>query len=488
MNNKKLWGDMHSNIHHGQMQDIEAWYEHAKSVLDFWPIAYYPFYMRPTEFGIGVEDIYDEKIYNADWEKVRELTNKANAEGFPMFMGFEWQGSGHDGDHNVFFLDNNQSQNHPMRYADLVEAYKGIQAIGVPHHIAYQLSSRGKNWATHNEEFSPVAEIYSSHGCSETEEISIPMGRHVHMGPRTGKTDYVTGLNSGYKVGVIASGDNHNTPAISENGSVCVLAKDASKAEIFAALKARHTYGVSKSRIKVDFSIDDAIMGDEIIISDKAVLKFSVEGTNSVDRIEILKDNILDEMVVHSGKYENNELTGVVRFKFKLELGWGPDTRVYKDITSKKWIGSISTSGKVLDVEKCFNNYGQKITSIEDQKVDFEIISYKSTGSGKWMGAENILNESMIFDIQADKASDIILNIDGVEYKIPVVDILQDSKLIPLMQEARELMKTTWGDLTHYRDDPWWHNAYKIKIHKGSTDNGFTVDFQKEINIQKDCN
>ena len=98
------------------------------------------------------------------------LLKEKNAEGFPMFMGYEWQGSGKDGDHNVFFLDNEQEMHHPLRYEELVKSYEGVSAIGIPHHIAYQLGSRGKNWETHNETFSPFVEIYSSHGCSESDD------------------------------------------------------------------------------------------------------------------------------------------------------------------------------------------------------------------------------------------------------------------------------------------------------------------------------
>ena len=46
---KKLWTDLHSNIHHNQMDELDKWTEHAKEVLDFWPIAYYPFQMIKTE-------------------------------------------------------------------------------------------------------------------------------------------------------------------------------------------------------------------------------------------------------------------------------------------------------------------------------------------------------------------------------------------------------------------------------------------------------
>ena len=155
MKYKKLWTDMHSNINHDQMEALPLWYEQIKKEMDFWPIAYYPFYMRPTSSGLAVEDRYEDELIEKDWEQVRQLALQAEKEGFPMFMGYEWQGAGLDGDHNVFFLENGEKQEHPMRYQELVEAYKGKPVIGIPHHVAYQLGSRGKNWETHDEKFSP---------------------------------------------------------------------------------------------------------------------------------------------------------------------------------------------------------------------------------------------------------------------------------------------------------------------------------------------
>ena len=40
-----------------------------------------------------------------------------------MFMGYEWQGAGKDGDHNIFFLNNNNLPVFPMRYEELVKKY-----------------------------------------------------------------------------------------------------------------------------------------------------------------------------------------------------------------------------------------------------------------------------------------------------------------------------------------------------------------------------
>lgn len=487
MKYKKLWTDMHSNLHHEKMDQLPKWFDHIRQLVDFWPFAYYPFYMKATTYGLGVEDRYEDAVIERDWEYIREFTNQVNQEGYPMFMGYEWQGSGLDGDHNVFFLDNNQYQKHPYRYQDLVAAHKGVDAIGIPHHVAYQLGSRGKNWETHDETFSPLAEIYSSHGCSENDDGPLSMTRHIHMGPRTGETAYEVGLNRGYRVGVIASGDNHGVPCVFEHGSMCVLAEDNTKEAIWDAMIHRRTYGVSQSRMELDFNIDGASMGEEVTVSDSAQLSFFVKGTSAVDRVEILRDNILDEMVVHSGTWEKKPWEGVIRFKFRVEFGWGPDTRIYKDMMTRNWRGRLETEGKLLGVEKCWNNFGQEFTSVDENGCEFSLTTYQSTATGKWMGPSNVTTEGFIFEVEADVDSTIHLWVDGTDYPMKVRDMLKTSKVTALWDEVKQLTQERWGDIAHYRNDPWWHNAYKFKVGKACPSESYEVHFNKKISVEQDC-
>ncbi|MDD3253562.1 MAG: hypothetical protein PHV18_13510 [Lachnospiraceae bacterium] len=488
MNYKKLWTDMHSNIHHDQMEALPLWFEQIKKEMDFWPIAYYPFYMRPTECGLAVEDRYDDALIEKDWEGIKAFTRKANEEGFPMFMGYEWQGAGLDGDHNVFFLADEGEQKHPMRYQELAEEFKGQAVIGIPHHLAYQPGSRGKNWDTHDEQFSPFAEIYSSHGSSENDDGPLTMNRHVHMGPRTGETTYEKGLDRGYKVGVIAAGDNHSVPGVFEHGSMCVLAENPTKEAIWDAFVNRRTYGVSQSRIEVDYTVNDVPMGGEVKTDGEVDVEFHVKGTAAVDRIEILRDNIVEEMVIHSGTWEREPLQGVIRFKFRLELGWGPDVRVYKDQWMKHWAGSLKVDGRLLGVEKCWNNYGQDITRLDDDRCDFSMTTYQSTATGKWMGPSNVTTEGFIFEVEADADSTLLLTIDGKEYPLAVRELLDSSRVVALWDEVRELTRQTWGDVTHYRDDPWWHNAYKFRVGKAYPEASYEVHYHKKLRMERDGN
>ena len=418
-NFKILWTDMHCNIHHESIKELPKWIEQMKNTMDFWPIAYYPYFMRKLSNGLSVEDIHDLDEVEADWEYIRELTIKENANGFPMFMGYEWQGSGMDGDHNVFFKYNDGLMKYPLRYNELVNEYNNEDVIGIPHHVAYQLGYRGKNWDTHNDDFSPFVETYSSHGSSENDTNPISMSRHIHMGPRTSNTAAEEGYNRGYKYGLIASGDNHSTPGVFGFGYCAVMAYSASKDDIWDAFVNRRVYGVSKEKIKLWYTIDDTNMGSSIIESTESMLEVKIEGSNAIDRIEIIKDNIVTDMIPHTSTWETEKLEGVIKFKFHLELGWGPDRRTFEDIESKKWHGKVYTPGKIISIEKCWSNFGQSLNEIDEHSCEFSLKTFKTTASGKWMGPSAVTTEGFIFEIEDDINSSIMLNIDeSIKYLV----------------------------------------------------------------------
>lgn len=484
MTYKKYWADMHSNIHSHQMKDLGKWYRAAKELVDFWPIAYYPYHMSKTDTGLPVEDLIDRKNMDADWAEICSFTDQVNKEGYPMFTGYEWQGDGSDGDHNVFMLHNDEPMLHPRKYRKLRDGYAGKQVIAIPHHIAYQLGSRGKNWDTHDEVFSPFAEIYSSHGCSENDDGPFLMQRHVHMGPRTGKTCYEEGLNRGYICGCIASGDNHDMPAVYSNGLMCALSESNSKEDLWNALINRRVYGVSDSRIEVDYSLDGNPMGS-VISPGRKHLNFDIRGTSAVDRIEILKNNVLEEMVVHSGTWENEKNTGNVKFKISFNFGWGPDTRIYPDAISHLWSGSIRTEGKILSIEKCWHHYEEKIQETSSNEVQFDLTTYQSGKSDKWMAHDSAVPEGFILEIEAPVDSSLYLDVNGISAMIPVRDALRSSQIIPCVKEAQQLIRSRWGDESFYRDDSWWHNTYKIKVSKAYPESSYVVHYEKDLDLEQ---
>lgn len=476
-----LWTDMHSNPHHEQIGELSEWLKQARELFDFWPLAYYPYHICQHESGLAVEDRYPLAILEKDWEYIRSVTEAANQAGFAMFMGYEWQGNGQDGDHNVFFKDNQAKMAYPLSYRELRDIYKGQEVIAIPHHLAYQPGERGKNWATHDETFSPFAEVYSSHGSSENDHGPLAMNRHIHMGPRTAVTTIEAGYRQGYRFGLIASGDNHQCPGIYCNGYCAVLAENNTKEAIWEAFKNRRVYGVSGEKIAVDFTLDEQPMGSIVTGNKAAKLALSVKAADALDRIEILSDNKRCEMIAPNDLAANENPTGTVRFKFRLELGWGPDRRIFPQIKAKIWQGKLETSGKLLSIEKCWSNFGQELNKVTAGSCEFKVTSFKKVSGDKWMGNTEIANEGFIFEIEADYDSMIALTIDGINYYLKVRELFKGSRIIPLMAEAKALLKKEYGFTDFYRNDPWWHNAYKIKIYEAVRESAYTTKIERIV-------
>ncbi|WP_410208546.1 DUF3604 domain-containing protein [Fusobacterium sp.] len=466
---KLLWCDLHANIHSNQLKNIQTWYEFAKEMTDFWPIAYYPFYMRKDATGIGLEDILKKEKREADWEYIREFVKKTSNSDYLLFMGYEWQGAGLDGDHNVFYRNLDEQLYAPMRYEELIKKLPLHKAVAIPHHLAYAPGHRGKNWSTHNNDYSPFVEIYSSHGSSESDTTDIHMGRHVHMGPRTSGTDVMSGLKAGNAVGIIASGDNHVVPAMYGHGLMACYAEEYTREAIFDAFLNRRVYGVTGSKTKLYYALNDNIMGS-IIAPDKDdtyKATVDVECGTAIDRIEFIRNGIAEHTYVHNGKWENEELKGIIKFKFKMDFGWGPDLKIYPDITTKNWSGEVKTEGKIISVEKLWTNPGQEILEQTDKNCKFQLLTKKTTQTGKWMGVSGIQTEGFIFEVEADIDSTMTFVVNEKTFQYTVKEILEGTKLNGFVEEAIELAKERFGFSEYYRTDPFWHNAYKFKINQG---------------------
>ena len=482
-----LWTDLHSNLHHEDIADLPKWFDHARNLLDFWALAYYPYHMAKLPSMMEVEDFYPLAEVEADWEFIRKFANENNSDDFPFFMGFEWQGAGLDGDHNVFFKDNNATIKFPMRYQELYEEYKKSGAIAIAHHLAYQLGNRGKNWSTNVESFTPFVEVYSSHGSSENDYGSIPMNRHIHMGPRVGVNSVEAGLALGNCFGFIASGDNHSVCGVCEFGSMAVITDEKTKDKIWEAMIKRHVYGVSNEKIKLWYSINDRLMGSKTRFGKNDEVDIKVEGSNSLDRIEIIADNEVIEML-NCHKKRELPLDELVRFKFRVEFGWGPDRRVFPEIKLRHWHGVLQTSGKIVSVEKCWNSFGQKIIRQDDDNLEFELTTYKTTQTGKWMGTAGVATEGFIFEIETNINDEITLIVDGKDYIIKVRDVLNDSHLYSLDEEINELLYDKYNERDYYRRDTWWHNSYKFKVHKGSLSNEYLYETKLALDLSEYAN
>lgn len=477
---KIYFSDFHSNMHSAHInEEFEYWLDFAKEMLDFWAPVYYPYRVNGNAKQFYFEDTNSKEKYNADYALLKKQLQEKSGD-FITYPAYEWQGSGSDGDHNVFSQDFENEMHMPLEYSQLVEECKGENVIGIPHHTAYMPKHRGKNWDTHNAAFSPVTEIYSSHGSSEEGDATIPLNVHIHMGPRTDGGSALAALKRGIEIGFIASGDNHCHSAIAGNGFFGVIAENYDRKSIFEGIKNRHTYAVSRNRMKMDFKINGAIMGDKIKPQPQNALQFKCEAGSAIDRIELYQNGVIRKIYPHSGSYERKKLQGKVKFKFEIELGWGPDRRVFPEIYQKLWDLKVETTGEILSVEKLFTSPGSVIERSENQVFQGKILSQKdipgqSKLSQKNYATPHIQNQSLIFEIEDDIDSVVEISIDGKKAQYKIRDMLFESRIVCLEEESRKLLATR--DFTEfYREDPWWHNAYKAVLHKAYTKDGYFVE------------
>jgi len=473
-----FWADAHTNLHTSHLEEIDKLFNLGKELIDFWPIAYYPHYHRKIK-GFPVETWLKEKRIKENWKFLQEFVIQKNKKkGVVLFIGYEWQGDSNYGDHNVLYLDENQPLHQCLKFPDLMKKLPRGKAIAIPHHTAYQVGQRGKNWDYHDEILSPFAEIYSGHGSSEQDITEDSLYRNFHMGPSVSGGTIFDGLARGHKFGIIASGDNHPCPAIYGHGLMACYAKELSKESLWDSFLKRRVYGVSRDKIKLYYSLNGKMMGSMITSNPPFTNRVEVEGGNSIHRIEIYRNNLLLADYTHTGKWEKLPLKNRVRFKFKVEFGWGPDDTIYPEIGKKIWKGSLEVEGKIISIEKCWKNLGQMVYQEGEKYCRFTLTTSP-------VGRHSLETEGFIFEVEVPINSSLLFKINEEKFIFKVREILKRSYLIGFLAEARKLAYEKWGFEGHYRKDPFWHHSYKFKINQGIPEVGYKAKFTYQENLKE---
>ena len=362
-NLKVYYGDLHSHCAigygHGSMEDA---FQNARLQLDFAAVTVHSQWpdMPVGESRLDALVDYHQQGFQktADsWQQVKALVEANNQPGqFVTFLGYEWH-SNQYGDHNIYFKGSDGTpipapDLHNLRQALRKLQEQGIDSLLIPHHIGYKQGYRGINWDVFDPEFSPVVEIMSMHGASESPEAPYP---YLHtMGPRNWRSMYQFGLAQGHLAGAIGSTDHHSAhPGSYGHGRLAVWAKDLNRNTIWEAIKARRTYALTGDRIAIKFSINGEPMGSIIPPASKRQITASVEGGGAIDYVELLFNN----RVIHRAYplemidfVKSDKFTGPLKIHF--EVGWGPkgddvDWQVALDVVG----------GRLLDVEPRFRGH-----------------------------------------------------------------------------------------------------------------------------------
>jgi len=236
----------------------------------------------------------------SEWELMKAITEHFNAEGrFITLFGQEWttgrppRGFGHKniyhirGDLPLFDHMDGPSSSTQKLFARCKE----WGAIAIPHHIGWT----GVDWENHDENVQALVEVISNHGRFEF------MGNRPipHRGGIRG-CFMQDGLARGLKFGVIGGSDSHGLiwhhrvaykRDCNRTGLAVVLAPELTREALFDAMRKRRTFATTGIKPRIDFRIDDHVMGAEFETAEPPTIRVKVSGQNDLKWLTVVKNN-----------------------------------------------------------------------------------------------------------------------------------------------------------------------------------------------------
>ena len=267
------WGDLHihTDFSDGRLP-IDAAYRYARDItrLDIAAAA-------DHESGIEVVRRSGGNTRDAcmhKWRRTQETADEFYRPGeFVTLRGFEWTSNGF-GHRNVYFpgggvddllagLDN-EYLHYEMKPDHFYEIVEDPEALIIPHHTLVST-----DWSYYDPR-ELLVEIYSTWGRTEYPG-NQGWDKPVHPGG-----GILTGLERGYRFGLIGGSDAHDSrggrcypspPARNLNyrsGLMAVLAEELTRESVYRALSERRVYATSGERIYLNVLADGSLMGSEL--------------------------------------------------------------------------------------------------------------------------------------------------------------------------------------------------------------------------------
>jgi hypothetical protein len=483
-----LWGDTHNNTHQTDQMPVPyaELIERAATHLDFYAAAYYTaradafsgqghLAEREGRHNLILEEWKSPERIAREWAEVQAVTRALNAPGrFVTFPGYEWQGDGSSGDHNVFMLHEGGTVYCCDTLPELYARIRGQDALVIPHHIAYPRKMRGKNWDEWDPVLSPVCEIFSIHGCSETDEELIGLRQNSHMGPGFGAGTWESALARGLRVGAIASSDSwRDMPGPHGRGLAAVLATSCTREAIWDAFAARRTYAVTGDRILLEFTCNGAPMGSEIAADGPRRLRVAVDGMDALDRIELLRNGRVIATHCHQGTWDLPRPGTPTRFRLRLEAGWGPRPNEMP-VQLHPWQGCLTLArGRFTGWSPCWISPGQGRPVLDGGEARFSFLT--STDDVR----ERSQNAT-VFEFDADPADALSVTMNGLAAAAPVAEYCAASRELWYRDDCIRMLAEQAGipPGSPQRDDIYHHCAFKAKIHRAIPEAGYRAAWE----------
>jgi hypothetical protein len=353
---RPFYGDLHNHCGmsygHGSLEQA---LKRARRQLDFVSVtghAYWPDMPVDDPSVAHIVDFHVKGFARLDrlWPGHFATLAAANEPGrFTVFPGYEIHSFAH-GDYTIVYRDLTPrpilKADTPAELKPMLQVEAGAGAFAFPHHIGYRLGARGINWASLDPELSPVLEIVSMHGCSETSIMDRPF---LHsMGPSDGHSTVRHGLDLGHRFGFLGNTDHHSGyPGSYGHGRSVVYAGSNDRGDLWDAIMQRRTGALTGDNAHLFFTLGGAMSGGEVEAGANPNLSLEAVAPGHIDYIDVIRNGTLVQRVVPELEAspigsESAELETIL----VLELGWGSRGKQHR------WSGSLRVEGgEILSVE-----------------------------------------------------------------------------------------------------------------------------------------
>lgn len=464
------WGDLHKHMTGpgADRSKLDEVLGYARQHLDVSVVHCYPFkwYRKGRESGIREESVGHDSDFDEWWETIQAASKRHLDPGsFVTVPAYEWHGNRTRwGDHNVYYREEGHPIDPAWELPDLLDNMADRPALVIPHHTAYAVGNRGKDWDVLDPELSPLVELYSSHGASESADAPVQMAMNRSMGPRTPGGSFQDGLDRGHRIGAVASNDGPGLPGTWGNGLAGIWATDLTRDGIWEALKARRTVGVTGDRISLWWRLDGHPLGTVVDGPVTRQATVEVDCPRPLDRVELVHDGDVARTYVH----DDPDDASSDRYRMLVEFGWGPSPE-YGDFNTveRSWQGAIrAVDGTLTDVKPRFKGFGQEYT-VADGACQFDLVTSREAVDGMLpeLDADRAI-QAFVVEVEGDDDTAVEIALDDREpLTVSLEEARREGTLFSFTEESLERLQTEFELEREDIDNPdvIYHNAHKVR-------------------------
>ncbi len=440
---KVYFADLHNHCNisygHGPLEDA---LKNGRQRLDICSItghAHWPD-IPPRDGKIDHIIDFHEKGFSklkSGWKDVLRTMKEYNRQGeYLVFPGFEIH-SMDAGDYTLL----TKHFDAEIMYPDSIDALRELMEtrpdirrsyLAFPHHIGYSPGRRGINWEKFSSRVFPLVEIFSMHGCAETDENDHPF---LHtMGPGSGIGTMRYGLGSAQAhFGVLGNTDHHSAhPGSYGHGFSAVWAENLDRDTIWDALNQRRTYALTSDKMQLKFAVNGAAMGSHTPLESRRQIEFELTAGGALDYVDIIKNGSLFSRFSQPDFSRRQPSGDPLHTLLYLELGWGERNVPFKwDVqlgVEKGRIKSVDPrfrGGEVVSPLDSTENEGGSFRSSWEQLDELKIALTTETAGNPTNSTP--ATQGIALEVETPPDSHVVMLIGGQEYRVDIQQLLQRS-------------------------------------------------------------